>query len=82
MKGWLIIPVEYKGKQLEFRGKILKGKGRYGYKIKVKLDGGEVVFEEEVDGRYNAVVSTDGMEGGVDGDLVEAIAEVVEIAKK
>ncbi|MCU7549321.1 hypothetical protein OCK74_09355 [Chitinophagaceae bacterium LB-8] len=82
MKGWLIIPVEYKGEQLEFRGKLLKGKGRYGYKIKVKVDGGEIVFEEEVDGRYQMVVIPGGMEGEIDGGLIQAIASIIDEALK
>lgn len=80
MKGWLIIPVNYKGEQMEFRGKLLKGKGRYGYKIKVKVDGGEVVFEEENDGRYwpKVFVAEDGE--GINGEVVEAISGVMERA--
>ncbi|MCU7550405.1 hypothetical protein OCK74_14890 [Chitinophagaceae bacterium LB-8] len=80
MKGWLIIPVEYKGEQLEFRGKLLKGKGRYGYKIKVKVVGGEVVFEEEVNGKYKVVEQE--LKEGVDASLIQAIANTIEVAAK
>jgi hypothetical protein len=37
MKRELIILLEYKGEQVEFRGKLLKGK--YGYNFKLKVDG-------------------------------------------
>lgn len=79
MKGWLIIPVEYKGEQLEFRGKLLKGKGRYGYKVKVEVDGGEVVFEEEVDGRFKFTVLPGGIKekDEIDVVLLETIIQVI-----
>jgi hypothetical protein len=82
MKGYFIIPVDYKGERLELKGKLLNGK--HGYNFKVKVEGADVVFEQNEEGKYKVAVRPVGMlkEGKIDVELVEVIKDVVEKAEK
>jgi hypothetical protein len=82
MKVHLIIPVEYKGEKLEFRAKLLEGS--FGYKFKLKVEGGEIVFEQDKEEKFKVAVKPAKLvrDGKIDMGLVEAIKGVVDEAVK
>lgn len=72
------IPVNYKGKELLFKSKLLiLG---YTHKISVNVNGTEVLFEPDEERNYRAVIDLDKMEGMkmIDKELLKAIAGAIE----
>lgn len=82
MKAKIIIPVVYQGKQLELKAKLLES--RFGYKFKVKVDGGEVVLEPDKEGKYKVAVKPAELlrEGEIDVELVLGIRGLLKKQRK
>ena len=72
------IPVEHKGKEYLFPAKLLKL--GYIYKFLVEVNGTEVFFEQDDEGKYRALVDPSNLDEGVkiNVGLLEAIANSLE----
>ncbi|MCU7552668.1 hypothetical protein OCK74_26345 [Chitinophagaceae bacterium LB-8] len=78
----LIIPVIYKGKEIEFTASVLKS--GYDYKFKVNVNDIDILFEPDEERNYRAIINPEFLEGRnkIDAELLQAIASTLEAAGK
>lgn len=71
------LPVAYGGKELEFQAELLP----YGYthKIKVTIEGIDILFEPDEEKNYRAVTGFEDLNkaGNIPKDLLQAISETL-----
>lgn len=72
------IPVTYKGEELLFKASIKA----FGYtpRIEVEIDGSQIIFEQDEEGKYRAVVSTEDLlnKKHIDVELLGLVTEVLD----
>ncbi|NIF05985.1 hypothetical protein F3J23_11095 [Chryseobacterium sp. Tr-659] len=68
------VPVNYKGKDLLFNGRLATFS--YGYKLYVEVEGSEVVIERDDEGNLRAIVSETSTNPAIEKGLIEAIIKV------
>lgn len=74
------LPVNYKGKELAFRSRLL----HFGYthKFEVNVYGTSVLFEPDEEGRYRALVEPEDVSTEMSIELLQAIAAGIEAVLK
>lgn len=69
------LPVEYNGKKLIFRARLLR-RG-YSYKIHVQVDRQEIIFEPDEERNFRAIIENE-IDSNVSIDIIRAIGEALE----
>jgi hypothetical protein len=77
-----VIPVDYKGEELEFRAQLLNY--GYSYKIQVDINGLEVLFEPDEERNFRVILDPEKLDGQnkIDTELLKVIAGVLESSVK
>lgn len=72
------IPVQYKGEDLMLKGSVKA----FGYtpRIEIEIDGSPIIFEQDEEGKYRAVVSTEDLVNNknIDVELLGLVTEVLD----
>jgi len=76
MDNSFVIPVLYKGKEIEFDAKLLVF--GYTHKIQVDVNGQEVLFEPDEEKNYRAMIANPSKEKQTDVELLKIIAQTIE----
>ena len=72
------LPVTYQGEELLLPAQLLQS--GYIHQFKVEVNGQEVVFENDEEGNYRAMVDAEKVAKRIDVGLLKAIAEGIENA--
>lgn len=76
MEHYFEIPVEYKGEEQSFKGRL--STFGYTYKFFIIVNGHELVFEKDDDGKYRGINETNDLNKTVDIELLKAIVFVLD----
>jgi hypothetical protein len=78
MENEFLLPVTFKGKELEFPARLLN----YGYssKLEVELDGIKVIFEPDEERNWRVLISYEDLVANknISRELLEAVAGVIQ----
>ena len=72
------LPVTYQGEELLLPAQLLQS--GYIHQFKVEVNGQEVVFENDEEGNYRAMVDAEKVAKQIDVEFLKAIAEGIENA--
>jgi len=72
------LPVIYQGEELLLPAQLLQS--GYIHRFRVEVNGQEVVFENDEEGNYRAMVDAEKVTKQIDVELLKAIAEGIENA--
>ena len=76
MEHYFDLPVKYKSEELNLKGRL--STFGYTYKFYIIVNGHELVFEKDDDGKYRVINETTELHKTVDIELLKAIVSVLD----